>query len=1026
MTKQIDRDLFYKLASELQDQRVSATVSLVKELSEIDSQSREWDYVLGRLIKGLASNRSGARLGFSLCLTEVLFLALEKGSIASIDDYWQRLETNLLNGKVKTGKDERGLLFGKMFGLQALLNDPLFSKVFKTDSNNVDSKFLEKFMGILIDLSLKKPWLREPGMFTLYQAIEKLSADLNAEALTTIFQLLDSKNVTLTREGLAIYILLGQLCPRTCQVLNKQDIFGHLSLKNGWKNNRPFSRGNLPAVCDVLKDSTTTDDTSLKQQGIWTPRLHFVWESLFAFFAQESGYKPSESPMHKKRKKSTKSESINFPEFWKAAVDENFFSEKSSSERKYLGFLIFEKALSSLPPQCISFIFSNNLMRSLINQAGGQSRNLSKVAHGCLQSFQKLTKNQREKAPVVLEAVLFGPHGSIAFDKLTKTKTVSELMKNNSLTGDVLLSVAKTFSEQLSKPKQEKSHYMFCLDSLLHLVRSHKQQADLSWVQPILSSLVECSFFYDPYEADAHKDEGQSEAAKDSLSAIIQERLYSVLADLMSVKVTGIVTESWPLAVIAEIQERQMTEKTLLKMDQEISDCAAKALQVLEELVEARKADESDTRSEGFQLLFAMSIIQLYAGEEEALTVLEDLISFYEISKTRDGAESFLGLTEILLSFAAQKRALMRRTSLLAWESFIFGITKEDIKMLLEILTARENKEGFTTLFEGEDEDQESPDDEELSAAAENEDIEDDNDDDDNGSIESDEDADADVNVDLSESELDENDVEKIDKETASALAKALSLPDSIIDDKGEVKFEDYEESEDEEEGEDLDDEKMMELDDQLSEIFKRRKDALSKIPTGNKRKQEVKQSREDVISFKQRVAEMLELYTKKMEQRLKDEPSSSSEILDHSLLMMNPLLECLRTTLDRSLADKISKLLKSRICKISPQNFQNCANEARKKELISVIEALHGSLVSKKGGQFSQLFYSVASVVSIFLSKILVELFPEDETFLFLIQLYQTTTREWFFKGKFGAHIIVDFINWLAVKKSTMDKKNP
>lgn len=112
-----------------------------------------------------------------------------------------------------------------------------------------------------------------------------------------------------------------------------------------------------------------------------------------------------------------------------------------------------------------------------------------------------------------------------------------------------------------------------------------------------------------------------------------------------------------------------------------------------------------------------------------------------------------------------------------------------------------------------------------------------------------------------------------IDKEATSALIKALNLPDNIVNDKGEVDMDqlegisdDGDGGDDDEDEESMDDEKMMELDDQLSEIFKRRKEALSSISTGNQRKVEVKESRENVIAFKHRIVDMLTIYVKHCE----------------------------------------------------------------------------------------------------------------------------------------------------------------
>ena len=61
----VSKDYYYKLASELESERIAAAAGLIKELSENDLED-DWNYAIDRLIKGLGSQRASARLGFSL------------------------------------------------------------------------------------------------------------------------------------------------------------------------------------------------------------------------------------------------------------------------------------------------------------------------------------------------------------------------------------------------------------------------------------------------------------------------------------------------------------------------------------------------------------------------------------------------------------------------------------------------------------------------------------------------------------------------------------------------------------------------------------------------------------------------------------------------------------------------------------------------------------------------------------------------------------------------------------------------
>lgn len=384
--QKVNRDWFYKLASDLEQERLSAAIGLINELSNIDTEEngrKEWVYVMDRLVKGLASSRGSARLGYSLCLTELVSLALEKDVYESIYVFLQQLDETLgrENG-AKNGKEERGFLFGRLFALQTLLNEPVFSKTFLQNgsTSGVNLSFTLNYIEILIDLALSKTWLREPCLFTVYQVIEKLLPNLTDDPeLIAIIQLLDEKKVTLTNEGLSIYLLF----------LKNRRALPSISLKNpGWKNNDPLSKGNVQLLASVLKDVVPIDGSDLKQKGTWSPRLHYVWDILLPLLNENSSMVESDTHVLKKRKKNTQyherakdnNERIQYPEFWQAVVDESFFNEKSSNERKYLGFMILDRAVQICSSEYVHVLLSQNLIRCLINQSQDSKRMLYKIS----------------------------------------------------------------------------------------------------------------------------------------------------------------------------------------------------------------------------------------------------------------------------------------------------------------------------------------------------------------------------------------------------------------------------------------------------------------------------------------------------------------------------------------------------------------------------------------------------------------------------------------------------------------------
>ena len=1000
----VNRDLFYKLASELSEERVQAAVQIIKELSalELPASNEEWKYVLNRLIKGLSSDRNGARLGFSLCLTEVVNLAIESAGDSSktapeclpdVAHFIELLSSTLSlegdnSGKKRKGKEERGLLFGKLFGLQCLLNEPLYTNVFLNKGKTV-SEFSLVFMQQLLELSQYKNWIREPCLYTLFETITKLIPFANDKFIASVLQLLDQANLTLTNEGLAIYLSLlhGE---------NKVHLGGVALQNKGWKENDPLARGNLPLLTEVLRQSSASNDeeTNGVTQANWSPRLHFVWKILLPIVCS-GPQEDNTGHVSKKRKK--EKDMIRFPEFWQMAVDESFFKEKSSSERKYLGFVIFAETIKLVAPQYTPHIFSRNLMRTLINQTSDSKRMLHKISQKTLNSIVDTCQgDNNDKLVPCLRALLFGDNGSINFDKLTKSKTASKLISTKDLDETVLGDLIRMLTSEIPEDdEQDMSKVRFIFDTILHVTRSHKDAMDIKFAPELLQPIIIKAFFT---------------LNNEQLNELAKERLFSILAELNKTSLDGKSWQYYALDIIIKLENDDSNSYVLVnKLDDSLLQSRQDAMEVLEDIQNTKQERDDKPVLCGIESLLSMCLLQLYSGDVDSVSVLEELCGFYN-SETEDDKPSMVGITEILLSLLAQKRAMLRKVSLSVWELFVTEIGAEELNVLLSVLSARENKQGFSQLFEGAD-DLEIVEDEE-----EDEDNEG-NKEDNSGS-------------DVSESESDEDmtsdneDVANIDKETSSALAKALNLPENIINENGEVKFDelsDFSGDDDDAESdeESMDDEKMMELDDQLSEIFKRRKEALSSIPTGNQRKNDVKMSRENVISFKHRIIDMLEIYTKNIEKStiLKRKGEIETDVDGSNLLLfIQPMLKCARETLDKPLNDKISKLLKGKVFKIDLSSFATITND----ELLATLKKVHTDLLSSKAGHFSSSYYSLCSTASIFIGKILLENNKDEDNDITneLVDIYSETTKAWITKGKFGVNVFIDFFNWLASKK--------
>jgi DNA polymerase phi len=108
---------------------------------------------------------------------------------------------------------------------------------------------------------------------------------------------------------------------------------------------------------------------------------------------------------------------------------ENLFSATASRERKFWGFLLFQKVIQDHVSfaKLLPSVFSHNLVRCLINHVQEKDRFL----HGAANKSLKVLIQTVEANPKLLSSTLprlIGGYGTYNFDKVTKTKTVERLL----------------------------------------------------------------------------------------------------------------------------------------------------------------------------------------------------------------------------------------------------------------------------------------------------------------------------------------------------------------------------------------------------------------------------------------------------------------------------------------------------------------------------------------------------------------------------------------------------------------------
>ncbi|WEJ95588.1 DNA-directed DNA polymerase [Yamadazyma tenuis] len=977
----VSKDHYYKLASELPQERLDAAVTLLKELTDSNT-SEDWSYALNRLIKGLNTTRQCARYGFSMALTEVVQELIASSSYPLTVSGFMDDILNIIEIKPSMkGKDERAALFGRLFGLQTLINCKIiFNATYTKPADTI------KFLRCLLELATFKSWLRETAVFTLCSFIKQL--ELTDELVTYILRATADLGLTFTSEGVAIYLSI----PHAMRVKNG-------NINNSWKNYDPLAKGNLPTLSKALKDVEVADDddaNAQKQKGSWTPRVHFVW----GLVLEKLINKPEGTPPKKKKKtnnsKAVKEDgSVGLREFWKVVVDESFFAEKSSHERKYWGFELFIKAYHAVNYDQVECIITPNFLRCLINQSAQTNRMLNKISVKCLSTIKQESTQNPLKAPYTLACLVDPKHGGCwNFDLLTKSKTTEVLIgclsqKIGDDAQDVV--VLEKFKNVLTKQfesslvdddadlkKVNDNIQKWCLNSLLQLIRGNRQFIG-SWIEDILNLLIRYSLFK---STDAPN-------VSINIRNMCQDRLNSILGDIINTKTNN---SSWSLYCIKYIRklEKSSNYEFISELDQELARVKSECSTLLQKVEDLSQDTGSDDKIYSFELLFSMILLQIYMGDEDSFSVVDELKACFESTfSENDGQDvnSAMVMTEIILSFISKKSALLRKFCYIIWESLLcqkdssgnIRVTDECLEVLFSVLTAKENKEGQKSLF-----------DKEGDFVEDEEEVEDEDDEDDEDDDEDDDESDNDQETHMTD----------VDKDTNLKLAQALGIP---TDYDGEVKFEDLSSDDDDSsvELDNADDEEMFAMDNQLSKIFKERRDILSSTETGNKRKSEVAEAREQMVFIKHRVLDLLDIFCKA-------QPESQL-----NFQMIKPLLILINLTLDKNVGTKAHKLLKNRLSKVKLDVHVVQKMSETVETLRTLLEWVHGQVSESKSSNSSHIL--ACNSASILIAKTLVSL--DSHQVEPIIDIYAQTMKTWAKNGrsKTQPSLFFDFINWLS-----------
>ena len=927
-------EIYDQLGNEDIGERIRAAHRLVTRVNRPKSTSEEdVRSIITRLFKGLCSGRKAARHGFAMALTELLSQLSKStspsGSMIPRAQVLDLLESATASAGTVSGQDERDHYFGRVFGAEAIIQSDIL--LFSSDRTQ-----WQRLLDIVLSMAHKKPWLRQECGWVLYVFSSLAITPEKQPLVEDIVKAMKARDLIRTPEGVAIWLTVKNNYP-------KADLPGQC-----WKHRHPLAQKEINFLPQIMKDSPSAraeNDHQSQGSGTWSPTLHFAW--LVVLKDLWGGARP---------------DLMSFADFWKAVVDDGLFRNTSSTERKSWGMLVWKTVLDSAPIQFLDACFTRKALRSLITELHGEDRYLRKASESVLKALKDRFRDPERgtKSDVLGRciATLVKAIDFADFDKLTRTNTLVDLVNNADMPEQY--DTFSALTDLLTEAEHEKigtaySRWRLILDLqskvLSALIKSEgDMKKGLSYTRMMLGTWLMLLSGSKDVPPDTRSFLVDRIAAGFEQSLRYGGKGRAVLKDAISScnRTTSEYTRypEFDDEVGATVEKSFKDLKELWKREQEAGQASG-----------APNGDGKGARTllDGMVLLHSVLLFETFCGDTEAVEILQDFPND-EISRLASGklhgegpAQLCDAMIETLLSLASRSSRLLRLVTTLIFESLASRLSEEGIGALARVLVSKENAKGQQEMFEAANgEEEEVDNDSEIDGEEIDSDVEMVN-----GIGPKDEASFALSEADSSSDNGDDNEQSaseadrSADDELAAfdaALASALGTRKPTEDDLDAQSSSDS----------DMSDSQMLALDEKLAEVFRARKATTSK-------KKDLKNTRENMVNFKNRGLDLVDVYLKQQ---------TTSPV---TIQLVLPLLEAIRSTQTKQLADRLTSVLRDFCQRCKGANVPAVPNEAAS-SIQEKLRAVHEEASLDTSNAHS----AAASQASILLVKVLVRANPD------------------------------------------------
>ena len=346
-------------------------------------------------------------------------------------------------------------------------------------------------------------------------------------------------------------------------------------------------------------------------------------------------------------------------------------------------------------------------------------------------------------------------------------------------------------------------------------------------------------------------------------------------------------------------------------------------------------------------LLCCLAVLRFAENDDDALSIFQDVKNIHSHSQDDLTENDSDVVTDILLQFIADTSVMHRRIAMWAFELTSSRIGVNGLQTLFDVLDKPENVSGKNDL-EQEPADDTGSDGESSQGGGDDTTMQ-------SARIElgsdveevSEDDASS-ASSSANNSDSDASELTRFNSALASTLGTAVAS-DAISDDSSDTS---------------MDSEQMHAIEPQLAEMFRQRlgegaSHAKKSAKPGGEKKQEQAAARRDILDFKNRVLDMLELW-------LKDNPANQL-----ALEAVPPLLRLVRTTRSKQLREKAAEILRAWQIKAKkkgePPFVAEADGEDGGRTSWEILAAIHQEALAKP---FLHLHVNLCSSTSLFVCR--------------------------------------------------------